>query len=158
MQDESITEILSKTEIAHGLGRADLNLVLAHSQVKTANPGEVVIAEGDPGEAGYVVLEGQLKVMLLAGGHPNRNADISMNTLRPGDCLGEYALIDSRPHSATVIAEQPSKLLELTRTTLVRFDSTHDRIAKVIYRNVLQILTRRLRKKDRELDFEWDIE
>ena len=54
MQDESITEILSKTEIAHGLGRADLNLVLAHSQVKTANPGEVVIAEGDPGHLSVV--------------------------------------------------------------------------------------------------------
>lgn len=46
MQDEALTEILSKTEIAQGLEQADLELVLAHSQVETVDAGTTVIAEG----------------------------------------------------------------------------------------------------------------
>lgn len=161
MQDEAILEILSGTEIAQGLEQADLELLLAHARIETVDAGAVVIDEGQPGEAGYVVLAGQLKVMLLkeaAGPTANRPTDMQLATLKPGDCFGEYSLIDAEPASATVVTTEPTKLLKISRASFKRIDATHDRLAKVIYHNLLHILVRRLRKKDKELDLNLDIE
>jgi len=158
MQKEAILEILSKTEIAQGLEQADLELVLAHSRMETVDKGAVVIAEGQLSEAAYIVLKGLLEVMLLKEDHPNRFTDIHLATLRQGDCFGEYALIDSDPTSASVIAAESSKLLKISRTSFKRIDAIHAKVAKTVYCNLLHILVRRLRKKDKELDLNLDLE
>lgn len=80
-----------------------------------------------------------------------------MNTLQPGDCFGEYSLVDAQPASASVVALDPSVLLTLSRTTFDQLAATHDKLAKMIYRNLLGILIRRLRQKDQELDLDFEV-
>jgi CRP/FNR family cyclic AMP-dependent transcriptional regulator len=106
-----------------------------------------------------VVLKGQLKVMLLAldhRDHPNRVQDVHLNTLRPGDCFGEYSLIDAEPVSASVMAATPAELLKITGKDFQTVAAHHDRLAKTVYCNLLHLLVRRLRKKDQELDLNLD--
>jgi hypothetical protein len=69
-----------------------------------------------------------------------------------GGFFGEYSLIDSKPSSASIIATQPGELVKITNTDLDVVLKKNDRIAKTIYRNVLQVLVRRLRNINKEYD------
>ena len=160
MQREDIVKILSTATITKGLEPADLTVLLSYAVVEPAPHGWMVLAEGQRGEVLYVVLKGQLRVMLLAvdrRDHPNRLRDIHLHTLTPGDCFGEYSLIDSEPVSASVIATVPVELLKITGKDFQTVAAHHDRLAKTVYCNLLHILVRRLRQHNQELDLNLDV-
>jgi CRP-like cAMP-binding protein len=69
-----------------------------------AEQGAQLVDQGRPGQECYIIQEGTANVF-FGGEH--------IATLGPGSMLGEMALIDHRPRSATVIAETPMKLLAL---------------------------------------------
>jgi CRP-like cAMP-binding protein len=160
MQPEEVVRILSTATVTQGLGPTELAVLLQQATVETVPQSWTVLAEGQRGEALYVVLSGQLKVMLLAldrRQNPNRVQDIHLHTLTPGDCFGEYSLIDSEPVSASVIATAPVEFLKITRDGFQAAAANNDRLAKTIYYNLLHILVRRLRKNNRELDLNLDV-
>jgi CRP-like cAMP-binding protein len=157
--EEILAVLLAKTEIAKGLAVAELARLLAHAQVVQIEPGQVVIAEGQASDTLYIVIQGRLNVVLPTVGdaHPNRFNGIHLNTLQPGDCCGEYSLIDGQPASASVITLAPTVLLKMTRTAFQSVAETHNKLARVIYCNLLHILIHRLRNKDLELDLNFDV-
>ena len=160
MPPEEVVRILSAATVTQGLEAADLAVLLQQATVETVPQGWMVLAENQRSEALYVVLSGQLKVMLLVldhKDHPNRVQDVHLGTLRPGDCFGEYSLIDSEPTSASVIAAAPAELLKITGKDFKMVATHHDRLAKIAYCNLLRVLVRRLRKKDREIDLNLDV-
>lgn len=69
-----------------------------------ADPGEVVLHEGDAGHSLYVVVEGALEV---------ERAGTPIARLGKGDLFGELALLASEPRNATVRALEACLLLEL---------------------------------------------
>lgn len=160
MQPQDLLRILSTATVTQGLEPTDLQMLLSHATVETVPQGWMVLAESQQSEALYVVLSGRLKVMLLAldhRDHPNRVCDIYLRTLSPGDCFGEYSLIDLEPASASVIATEPAELLKITGKDFQMAAAGHDGLARTVYCNLLRILVRRLRKKDQELDLNLDV-
>ena len=75
-----------------------------------------------------------------------------MNLLKPGDCFGEYSLIDKAKSSASIVAIEAGELFRLHEDDLDRILNNNLRIAKTFYFNILRILIRRLRKKEDEYD------
>lgn len=65
----------------------------------------------DPSDAFYVVLEGQVKVMLIA----EDGREVVLSLFRAGDFFGETALLDDEPYAASVIAMDDTRLLVLRR-------------------------------------------
>jgi CRP/FNR family cyclic AMP-dependent transcriptional regulator len=64
--------------------------------------GTVLVREGTVGRSSYVVVDGWAAVSI--GGTP-------LAALGPGDHVGEMAMIDNQPRSATVIAKTPMRVL-----------------------------------------------
>jgi CRP/FNR family cyclic AMP-dependent transcriptional regulator len=105
--------------------------------------GSVILFEDDPGDALYVVVAGQVKVVLI--GEDGR--EVILATLADGDFFGEMSLIDDQPRSAHVIAMEASNLLVLRRDDFQRCLEETPRIAV----GLLRALTKRLRLADSKI-------
>jgi CRP/FNR family transcriptional regulator, cyclic AMP receptor protein len=66
-------------------------------QAKTFVPGDVLMREGDPGTAAYMIEHGKVEVWKMVDGRR-----VVLNRLGQGAIVGEMALIDAAPRMATV--------------------------------------------------------
>jgi CRP-like cAMP-binding protein len=73
---------------------------------RSADDGETIIRQGEPGDEFFVLADGSAEV--------TRDGR-TVTSLAPGDFFGELALLDPAPRGATVTATQPSNLLVLPR-------------------------------------------
>ena len=69
-------------------------------------PGQTILQEGEPGDRLYIVAEGQVDI--IADGQ-------LLETVPPGGILGELALIDDKPRSASAVARTDCVLAPITR-------------------------------------------
>ena len=85
-------------------------------------PGTVLMREGEEADGLYVVLGGRLEVTKRMG--PD---DLPVGVIGPGEVVGEMALLEQGPRSATVRAVEPGRTLFIARDAfldLVATDST----------------------------------
>jgi CRP/FNR family transcriptional regulator, cyclic AMP receptor protein len=70
--------------------------------------GQVVFREGDPAASLLFVADGELEANAHVGGAPSR-----LGRIGSGQLVGESALIDATPRTATVTAARPSVVYEI---------------------------------------------
>jgi CRP/FNR family transcriptional regulator, cyclic AMP receptor protein len=113
----NLKAFLVATPFFGGLSDASLNLLISMLVERRFNVGATVVAEGEPGCSMYIVHSGELVVSKLAeSGRVTR-----MTGLGPGDFFGEMTLIEMQNRSATVVADSPTVLYELTARNLYTY-------------------------------------
>lgn len=95
--------------------------------------GSLIMREGEPGEEMFVVLEGELTVSLQGK---------RIDNLGPGMILGEMAMIDDRPRSATATAVTDCSLIRLDRAGFRNLVSRSPEFALRVM-NIMSVRTRR---------------
>lgn len=156
MSDANIIALntLQKTHIFDGLDKNQLEFVCQCGTIENFNKNEQVIQEGQTQKALYIIIEGQLEVVLpTETDNPEieRLKEVELNKLTKGQCAGEYSLIDNKPASASVIATKPSALFRITKEEFKKITDSDDYVAKTIYYNMLQLMIDRLRSNNDEL-------
>jgi CRP-like cAMP-binding protein len=81
-------------------------------------PGSVIVRQGDPGDAFFVIVEGEVQVEREAS--PGATPAV-VARLGPGDYFGELALITGEPRNASVVAASACRTLELSRSSFDQF-------------------------------------
>jgi CRP/FNR family transcriptional regulator len=91
---------------------ATLDTLAGALRVRRFRKGETIFHQGDPGDALFIVASGSVKVVLPSdeGAEPAIVA-----VLGQGEFFGELALLDGAPHSATIVAIEPTETLVLHR-------------------------------------------
>ncbi|MDH4045385.1 MAG: cyclic nucleotide-binding domain-containing protein, partial [Gemmatimonadota bacterium] len=105
----SVVDTLRRVPLFAQLSEDDLARVAAMVRERPYPRHSVIVFEGDPGDALFIVAAGQVKVVLI--GEDGR--EVILAVLESGDCFGELALIDDEPRSAHVIAMDDARLLVL---------------------------------------------
>jgi CRP-like cAMP-binding protein len=136
----TVVQTLRGVPLFANLGDAELDRLAMAVRERPYPRHSVIVFEDDPGDALFVVAEGQVKVVLI--GEDGR--EVILAVLGPGDFFGELALIDDEPRSAHVIAMEDARLLVLRRQDFQRTLEEHPRIAL----GLLRTLSRRLRRAD----------
>jgi CRP-like cAMP-binding protein len=121
---------LSATPLFAGLPSETLEALVENLSLVSLEPGEHLFREGDPGDARYVVVEGELLVQ--AEGPPR----VAMSKLGPGSFIGEVALLTDQARTATVTAQHTSELLRIDRVTLSRVLGSHGDVLRAVLRFV----------------------
>ncbi len=128
---------LAATPLFAGLPHQTLESLVANLTIVSLETGVALFREGDPGDALYVIVEGEVSVQ--AEGPPL----VEMARLGPGAFIGEVALMTDQPRSATVTATEPSELLRIDRTTLTTVLAEHGEVLRAVLRFVRERLVDR---------------
>lgn len=99
-------DALSKVSIFSDLSHKELQLLAANARERQFAAGETVIRQGETGVGLFVVLSGKVRVMQRADG-----GERELGVFGKDAVLGEMALLDDLPRTATVIASEPTKVL-----------------------------------------------
>jgi CRP/FNR family cyclic AMP-dependent transcriptional regulator len=138
---------LLETPFFGGLPDASLDLLISMLVERHFDAGATVVAEGEPGRSMFIVHAGELAVSkLLVSG-----SVIQMSRLAPGDFFGEMTLIEMQNRSATVTAESPTLLYELTAQKLYTCYKADIHAYVMVIQNISRELCRRLRRADNRI-------
>jgi CRP-like cAMP-binding protein len=114
--------------------------LMAGATARNLAADEVLFLAGDPGDGLYRVDEGLLKVSIASASGAERILAI----LGPGSLVGDLAIIDGLPRSASVTALRDCKLRFLSRAAFEKFAAAEP----AIYKYLLTVLAARLRDTD----------
>jgi signal transduction histidine kinase len=101
---------LRKSPLFQGLSDDELQRLMDMGEPVSLHAGDVLIQQGDLGDAAYVVIHGEFEVQKQAG-----QSLIKIDVRNPGDVVGEMALLSSAPRMATVIAKTDAETLRIPK-------------------------------------------
>jgi cAMP-dependent protein kinase regulator len=107
-------QTLSTAPLFQGMSPEYLERVARAARQRSYNPGDVILREGDPGIAFFVIASGHVQVVRGAGGDES-----VINSLGTGDSFGEMALLTDLPRMATVRAVDNVTCFALLRLDLL---------------------------------------
>lgn len=99
-------------------------------------PGATIFSEGDAGHVMYVVLEGTARITVHG---------VNVEEVGPGGVLGEMALIDDAPRSATATAVTACRLASIAEKRFDFLVQQHPRFAI----QIMRVMAYRLRAASR---------
>jgi CRP/FNR family transcriptional regulator, cyclic AMP receptor protein len=98
---------LAKVPLFRELSARELQVLGATCHERDFTPGQVLLRQGDTAAGLFIIVSGKVRVTQ----HQEGGAEHELNTLGPGDVLGEMALLDDLPRSATATAVEPTHVL-----------------------------------------------
>jgi len=126
---------------------ADLEWMLATGRREDIPAHTILVQEGTPIAAVYIVIDGTFAVSVAGKG---------VGRLLSGEVVGEVSFVDSRPPSATVQAEENARVLAIPRPLLTRKLAQDIAFAARFYRAMAVFLADRLRHTTSRLGYGQD--
>ncbi len=138
-----IKELLRRLELFNRLTEDELDNVARIFQERRLSRGEIVARQGAEGDEFYLVADGFVEVELEAVGQHEKRTVISLGR---GQMIGEMALVDRGPRSATVRAvSDPTVLHVARRKDFEALCEQNTRIGYLVMRNIAADLSFKLR-------------
>jgi len=128
-------------EMFSGLDGVALRALATHLILRDYAEGDVIFREGQRGDWMGFLVSGEIRIQKESGGHEMRAVAIESRARS----IGEMALIDNEPRSATCTALHPSRLLILSKAHFERMAAERPAVALSVILPVARLLSRRLR-------------
>lgn len=125
----------------------DIEALSDYMQAYEASKGATLFHEGENGTCLYLIIKG--KIDILKADHHDKEKIFA--SIGPGKTLGEMAIIDGEPRSATAIVAETTSLAILTKTNFLRIVSEKPSLATRILLKVARLLSQRLRHTSGQL-------
>jgi CRP-like cAMP-binding protein len=129
------------------LADEDIDWLVTVGERQEIPAGGVIISEGQPIRAVYIVLVGRLSVIV-------GRKQLKLADLGAGEMVGEISLIDSRPPTATVTAVEPSVVLCVSQAAINARVRTNQAFAARLYKAIAVFLAQRLRRTVMSLGYD----
>lgn len=140
-------DLLRVLPIFRDLSLEELRAVYGFADRVTAEAGEVLIEQGVPGKALYVIVAGKVKVEVIS----SKNEAVEVATLGKGASLGEMSLVDEAPTSARVTVLERVSAFAFPFDLLGNHVANDPRAGFKLMRVLCRILSTRLRETNRLL-------
>jgi serine phosphatase RsbU (regulator of sigma subunit) len=129
--------LLAKIPLFADLPANELDRILSVLNVKELIDREILFREGDTGEHFYLVMAGELEVLMAAG----QMEELQLNIMRAGEHFGEMSLILPGGHrTATVRARGAATLLSLSRAQFLDLTQKYPELST----SMVRVLSQRL--------------
>lgn len=131
-------EFLARVPIFGNCTAEEIRAITAVAQDSFFEPGQIIVTQGTPGQAFYLILSGRVEIL-----RDNR----SLGAFGQGDFFGEMSLLDQAPRSATIRAIDQTECLMLSSWDFKGLLEKYPSIAI----KLLEVLSRRLRVADERI-------
>jgi CRP-like cAMP-binding protein len=131
-------ELLRTVPLFANLDESELIEIGRHADEVTVGERQTLVTQDTPGNSFYIIIEGAADVI--------RDGQ-KLAELGEGDFLGEMALLEDLPRSATVVTTAPGRVLEMHRRD---FSTVLDEAPRLA-RKMLATMAHRLRYADEQL-------
>jgi len=138
------TELIKKIPLFSELSSKEVERLQNSLEIREYPDGSIVVYKGDVGHVLYLILEGEVKVVLTS----QEGKEIILNTLQAGDYFGEMSVLDHMPRSATIITMEPCRFMVITREVLIDQIRQHPKLAL----KLLSEMSRRLREANEQIN------
>jgi CRP/FNR family transcriptional regulator len=135
-------ELLARVPLFEALGPDDLAWLAQAVHPRTFSEGDHLFEIGDPGRSLFILTAGTVQVL-----HPTRPEGLQLARLGPGEFLGEMALLDDGPRSASARAICDVETLVLDKADFHRLVLERPTVAF----KLLEVMSRRIRKADERI-------
>ncbi len=132
-----VTELFSKHSLFSHLSPAAIYRLVELAQIQTFLPGEFILQEGEVGVGCFIITKGLVEVIKSIQTPGQR----LLAKLGSGEIVGEMAIIDDQPHSASVRAVEETHCIMIERWDFKAQMQAYPEIAL----QLLPILAKRLR-------------
>ncbi|MFN3603189.1 MAG: Crp/Fnr family transcriptional regulator [Leptonema sp. (in: bacteria)] len=109
---------------------------------KEFKPGEMIFCEWEPGNSLFIIIKGKVKIVKIFG-----KTQKTLDVIMEGSIFGEMAILEEQPRSASAIAINDVKVLELNKENFNFLIQQHPQIVF----NLLLIFTKRIYDAKRRL-------
>lgn len=147
INDFLINNFLITIPIFDGLNPEELRIVAKYMNIINVSSGEIVFKEGDAGDYVCFVVDGTLDVLKKS----ETGDSIVISTLSKGRSIGDMAVIDEFPRSATVKARTKATLIKFSQENFSYMVEKHSSIGVKILKGVSRLLCMNLRKTSSRL-------
>ncbi|HVF20112.1 MAG TPA: Crp/Fnr family transcriptional regulator [Mycobacteriales bacterium] len=146
MRDASA--ILRTTDVFGTLDEVAARDLAAQMITRRYRKGQPLVHEGESGTTLFVIVEGSVAVFVTA----ETGDRMTLATLGPTDVVGEIALLDEGPRSASAEAIEPTTVLVLSRATFLDLVRTQPKIVDGVLR-AMGAMVRRLSEQTADFVF-----
>ena len=131
MSTETITQ-LKKSFLFEGLPDDALKALAEKVSSQTLKKDEKLFEKGDVGDALYMIDEGLLNIVT----EDKQGGTLILNQCGPGETIGEMALFDKEPRSASVVAKTDAHILALKQDAFFDLLEENPKAAQILIRSI----------------------
>ena len=128
-------EALRAAPLFHGLAEPDLERLSEMVERQQLAAGDMLLREGDPGDAMFIVVAGELEVTKRTG-----TSELPIARVGPGAVQGEIAAIEGRQRAASVRALTEVEVIRIPREALLALLESGPGAALALLRTALERL------------------
>ncbi len=121
------------------LEEADRRYLAERSRLRRLDKGQILFFEGDPSDSVLILVSGRLKVLAYS----RDGSEFIVNTVMPGETVGEIGVLSGGPRSATVQATATSTVLALPGSVIIDLISERPVLAIALLKR-LSLMVRRI--------------
>jgi CRP-like cAMP-binding protein len=142
-----ISDLVGQSQFFAELSREEVAALAEYMDVYRAQPGDVIIREGDAGDFMLLIVEGDVDILKKGA----RGEEQHMTTVGPGMTLGEMSMIDGEPRFATCLATRPTLFAVLSRDNMAKIILDRPSLGSKILVKLVTMLSLRLRQTSAKL-------
>ena len=124
--------LLRRVPLFAELSEEDLSSIADAAEPVEVVAGEVLAGEGEPGDALFVIVSGELQVVKRS-----RTTDVPIALLGPGEIVGEMAIFEAQPRMASVRAVSATRVIRIGRDEVIELVSTRPSATVSMLRTVM---------------------
>jgi CRP-like cAMP-binding protein len=141
-----LIQVLQSVDLFEGLAIDEIEKVARICSEQRFSKGQIITREGEQGDELYIITEGFVEVLL--GEKPSSAARVVVS-LGSGQVLGEMALLDQGPRSASLRAtSEPTVLQVIQRNHFEKLCQDNTHIGYIVMRNLAADLSFKLRHRN----------
>lgn len=116
----------------------DRKYLVERSRIRRIHKGQILFSEGDVSDSVLVLISGHMNVLTYS----REGSEFIVNSVLPGDTIGEVGVLSGAPRSATIQATEPSTVLSLPGSVIVELLSERPVLAIALLERLSNLVRR----------------